>query len=68
MAKTKPLSQMTDEELAAERIELDQQIAVLRGKKKAIQDEVDRRMGGAQAGHSISNAGGIESQEEVGNG
>lgn len=42
MAKTS-LKAMTDEELAEERIRLDQQMGKLREQKKLIQDEVDRR-------------------------
>lgn len=69
MAKIKSLSQMTNDELAEERIRLDEQIADLRDRKKAIQDEVDRRLQSpAGDAHTIADAGGIESQEEVGNG
>lgn len=69
MAKNKSLAQMNDDELAKERIALDEQITVLRAKKKAIQDEVDRRLQNptANGAHNIADAGGIESQEKVGN-
>jgi hypothetical protein len=65
--KKKNYQDMTDDELAEERIKLDEQIAVLRAEKKKIQDEVDRRQSSPAGGdYVIANAGGIDSSEEVG--
>ncbi len=61
------LTSMTEDELAEARIRLDEQMQGLRQQKKAIQDEIDRRRSEPQGAYTISNAGGIESEEGVGN-
>lgn len=68
--KQKSYEGMTEGELADARIALDEQIAALRADKKAIQDEVDKRRAAERSGQAavtISGAGGIESDEKVGN-
>lgn len=63
----KNYSKMTLDELADARIKFDKEIQKLRQEKKKIQDEVDRRqVAGPDTGHAITNAGDIESSEEVG--
>lgn len=58
---------MTEDELAEERIRLDEEMQALRMKKKSIQEEIDRRRSVTQNAYTIMNAGGIESEEGVGN-
>lgn len=64
---------MTEDELAQARIDIDAQIAALRAEKKAIQTVVDqwrlqeRLQAAGLAPINLENVGGIESQEGVGN-
>jgi len=54
----KLLQDMTDEELAEERIRLDQEMGELRAQKKLIQDEVDRRYTPPASGPGVHQIGG----------
>ncbi len=70
MAKKKDYKDMTDNELVEARIQLDEQIQALRAEKKAIQDVVDARLKAANPvseGTTLSDVGGIESEEQLGN-
>ena len=67
----KNLQKMTDDELAEERQVLLRKIDAIKDEVRAIQAEVDRRVvakyaEGLPPGYTISEVGGIESQEKVG--